>query len=161
MGSWSMFSSVRNLRDASIFNQTIHIKLPLQASNPSAKNLVPFPKSSRMGLLGFIYELYKFSDSTLISQSGYSYKDMLQLGEGIIEVSCQEGDNGESKTKRTRIMIKDIDRQLLDRRLMRSLEKFVGGGEYGEDLCMLQRTQSMALFISCFYLFKVIPLSYL
>ncbi|GJS81354.1 hypothetical protein Tco_0747895 [Tanacetum coccineum] len=42
--------------------------------------------------------------------------------------------------KRSRIMIKDIDRQLLDRRLMRSLEKFVGGREYGEDLRLLQRT---------------------
>ncbi|GJX08414.1 hypothetical protein Tco_0196346 [Tanacetum coccineum] len=33
-----------------------------------------------------------------------------------------------------------IDRQLLERRLMRSLEKFVGGREYGEDLRLLQRT---------------------
>ncbi|GJT30436.1 hypothetical protein Tco_0910711 [Tanacetum coccineum] len=35
------------------------------------------------------------------------------------------------------IMIKDIDRQLLDRMLLRSLEKFVGGREYGEDLRLL------------------------
>nr|GEV57030.1 reverse transcriptase domain-containing protein [Tanacetum cinerariifolium] len=35
------------------------------------------------------------------------------------------------------IMVKDIDRQLLERRLMRSLEKFVGGREYGEDLRLL------------------------
>ncbi|GKC37967.1 hypothetical protein Tco_1050351 [Tanacetum coccineum] len=39
----------------------------------------------------------------------------------------------------SRIMVKDIDRQLLKRRLMRSLEKFVGGREYGEDLRLLQR----------------------
>nr|GEX39101.1 hypothetical protein [Tanacetum cinerariifolium] len=38
------------------------------------------------------------------------------------------------------IMVKDIDQQLLERRLMRSLEKFVGGREYGEDLRQLQRT---------------------
>nr|GEX01704.1 hypothetical protein [Tanacetum cinerariifolium] len=42
--------------------------------------------------------------------------------------------------KRSRIMVKDIDRQLLERRLMRILEKFVGGREYGEDLRLLQRT---------------------
>ncbi|GKB24038.1 hypothetical protein Tco_0863439 [Tanacetum coccineum] len=35
--------------------------------------------------------------------------------------------------KRSRIMIKDIDRQLLDRRLMRSLERFFGGRYYEED----------------------------
>ncbi|GJX80414.1 hypothetical protein Tco_0328563 [Tanacetum coccineum] len=38
------------------------------------------------------------------------------------------------------IMVKDIDRQLWERRLMWSLEKFVGGREYGEDLRLLQRT---------------------
>ncbi|GJS09790.1 hypothetical protein Tco_0366586 [Tanacetum coccineum] len=32
-----------------------------------------------------------------------------------------------------RIMVKDIDHQLLERRLMRSLEKFVGGREYEEE----------------------------
>ncbi|GKC33461.1 hypothetical protein Tco_1040755 [Tanacetum coccineum] len=42
--------------------------------------------------------------------------------------------------KRSRIMVKDIDRQFLERRLMRSLEKFVGGREYEEDLRLLQRT---------------------
>ncbi|GJY61961.1 hypothetical protein Tco_0462618 [Tanacetum coccineum] len=42
--------------------------------------------------------------------------------------------------KRSRIMIKDIDRQLLDKRLMRSLEKFIGGRYYEEDLRLLQRT---------------------
>ncbi|GJU73608.1 hypothetical protein Tco_1265013 [Tanacetum coccineum] len=42
--------------------------------------------------------------------------------------------------KRSRIMIKDIDHQLLDKRLMRSLEKFVGGRYYREDPRLLQRT---------------------
>nr|GEY91856.1 hypothetical protein [Tanacetum cinerariifolium] len=45
-----------------------------------------------------------------------------------------------SDKKRSRIMIKDIDHQLLDRRLMRSLEKFISGREYVEDLRLLQRT---------------------
>ncbi|GJU44416.1 hypothetical protein Tco_1201682 [Tanacetum coccineum] len=41
--------------------------------------------------------------------------------------------------KRSRIMIKAIDQLLLERRLMRSLEK-VGGRDYGEDLRLLERT---------------------
>ncbi|GKC11202.1 hypothetical protein Tco_1007984, partial [Tanacetum coccineum] len=36
--------------------------------------------------------------------------------------------------KRSRIMIRAIDQLLLERRLMRSLEKFIGGRDYGEDL---------------------------
>ncbi|GJZ83810.1 hypothetical protein Tco_0648983 [Tanacetum coccineum] len=38
------------------------------------------------------------------------------------------------------IMVKEIDRQLRERRLMRSLEKFVGGIHYGKDPRLLQRT---------------------
>ncbi|GKA23930.1 hypothetical protein Tco_0709963 [Tanacetum coccineum] len=41
---------------------------------------------------------------------------------------------------RSHIMVKDIDQQLLERRLMRILEKFVGEREYGEDLRLIQRT---------------------
>ncbi|GKA67993.1 hypothetical protein Tco_0767910 [Tanacetum coccineum] len=42
--------------------------------------------------------------------------------------------------KRANIMIKAIDKQLKERRLMRSLEKFVSGRHYGTDLRLLQRT---------------------
>nr|GEV44202.1 hypothetical protein [Tanacetum cinerariifolium] len=42
--------------------------------------------------------------------------------------------------KRTRIMIKDINQVLLERRIMRRLEKFVGGRDYGTDYRLLQRT---------------------
>nr|GEU29414.1 hypothetical protein [Tanacetum cinerariifolium] len=41
--------------------------------------------------------------------------------------------------KRSRIMIKVIDKLLFERRLMRNLEKFVGGREYGNDLKLLER----------------------
>ncbi|GJW92264.1 hypothetical protein Tco_0169817 [Tanacetum coccineum] len=41
---------------------------------------------------------------------------------------------------RSRIMIKKIDKQLYERRLMRNLEKFVGGREYGEDFRLLEWT---------------------
>ncbi|GJZ93526.1 hypothetical protein Tco_0665591, partial [Tanacetum coccineum] len=42
--------------------------------------------------------------------------------------------------KKSRIMIKAIDQQLFERRLMRNLEKFVGGREYGNDFRLIERT---------------------
>ncbi|GJV11063.1 hypothetical protein Tco_1352604, partial [Tanacetum coccineum] len=42
--------------------------------------------------------------------------------------------------RRARVMIQDIDKQLYKKRLMRNLEKFVGGREYGNDLRLLERT---------------------
>ncbi|GJS16710.1 hypothetical protein Tco_0411182 [Tanacetum coccineum] len=41
--------------------------------------------------------------------------------------------------KRSGIMIKAIDQQLFERRLMRNLEKFVGGRDYGNDFRLLER----------------------
>nr|GEW75281.1 hypothetical protein [Tanacetum cinerariifolium] len=48
-------------------------------------------------------------------------------------------DEGTDK-KRSRIMIKAIYQWLFERRLMRNLEKFIGGREYGEDFRLLERT---------------------
>ncbi|GJV56869.1 hypothetical protein Tco_1457874 [Tanacetum coccineum] len=42
--------------------------------------------------------------------------------------------------QRARVMINAIDKKLKDRRLMRSLENFVGGRPYGGGLRLLQRT---------------------
>nr|GEV60606.1 hypothetical protein [Tanacetum cinerariifolium] len=42
--------------------------------------------------------------------------------------------------KRSRIMVKAIDKLLFERRLMRNLEKFVGARDYGIDLQLLKRT---------------------
>nr|GEV23676.1 hypothetical protein [Tanacetum cinerariifolium] len=41
---------------------------------------------------------------------------------------------------RSRIMVKAIDKLLFEMRLMRNLEKFVGGHDYGNDLRLLKRT---------------------
>ncbi|GJY11330.1 hypothetical protein Tco_0379515 [Tanacetum coccineum] len=41
--------------------------------------------------------------------------------------------------KMSRIMIKVIDQQLFERKLMRNLEKFIGGREYGEYFRLLKR----------------------
>ncbi|GKF30939.1 hypothetical protein Tco_0100737, partial [Tanacetum coccineum] len=42
--------------------------------------------------------------------------------------------------KRSHFMIKDINKLLKERRMMRSLEKFVGDKLYGTGLGLLQRT---------------------
>ncbi|GKE29763.1 hypothetical protein Tco_1445147, partial [Tanacetum coccineum] len=42
--------------------------------------------------------------------------------------------------RRARVMVQDIEKQLYQIRLMRNLEKFVGGREYGNDLRLLERT---------------------
>nr|GEX36533.1 hypothetical protein [Tanacetum cinerariifolium] len=42
--------------------------------------------------------------------------------------------------KRARVMVQNIDKQLYQRRLMRNLEKFVGGRVYENDLRLLERT---------------------
>ncbi|GJU81776.1 hypothetical protein Tco_1284141 [Tanacetum coccineum] len=42
--------------------------------------------------------------------------------------------------QRYRIMIEAINKLQLERRLMRSLEKFIGGREYGEDFRLLEQT---------------------
>ncbi|GJT41878.1 hypothetical protein Tco_0941743 [Tanacetum coccineum] len=85
------------------------------------------------------HELYKISDVTLISVQD-KLKDMLNNLE-IRYTSVMPRKRWSNLDKKgPRVMVKDIDRQLLERRLMRSLEKFVGGREYREDLRLLQRT---------------------
>ncbi|GJU70367.1 hypothetical protein Tco_1256626, partial [Tanacetum coccineum] len=55
-------------------------------------------------------------------------------------ITCKKKRWSKINKKRSRIMIKAIDQQLFERRLMRNLEKFVGGREYGTDLKLLERT---------------------
>ncbi|GKB66491.1 uncharacterized mitochondrial protein-like protein [Tanacetum coccineum] len=43
-------------------------------------------------------------------------------------------------SQRSRIMFKAIDKLMLERRLMGSLEKFIGGRDYGEDFRLLEQT---------------------
>ncbi|GJR35641.1 hypothetical protein Tco_1211325 [Tanacetum coccineum] len=81
-------------------------------------------------------ELYKFSDGTLTR--------LLSLFEDITKnidmeyLPKRRWRNLEKK--RAHFMIKDINKLLKERRMMRSLEKFIGGRLYGTDLRLLQRT---------------------
>nr|GEW52395.1 hypothetical protein [Tanacetum cinerariifolium]GEW52396.1 hypothetical protein [Tanacetum cinerariifolium] len=45
-----------------------------------------------------------------------------------------------SDKRRAHVMIQDIDKQLFQKRIMRNLEKFVGGSEHEEDLRLLKPT---------------------
>ncbi|GKA72507.1 hypothetical protein Tco_0778723 [Tanacetum coccineum] len=81
-------------------------------------------------------ELYKFSDCTLQSVRDTLHDMETNLRMGYNKAMLRRRWSNLDK-KRSHIMVKDIDQQLLERRLMRSLEKLVGGREYGEDLRLL------------------------
>ncbi|GJX79284.1 hypothetical protein Tco_0327433 [Tanacetum coccineum] len=81
-------------------------------------------------------ELHKFSDGTL----NYVRTALHDITLGIRMEYLPKKKWSRLDKQRVRVMIQDIDKQLRDRRLMRSLEKFVGGREYKEDLRLLERT---------------------
>nr|GEU52887.1 uncharacterized mitochondrial protein AtMg00810-like [Tanacetum cinerariifolium] len=81
-------------------------------------------------------ELYKFSDGTLTSVRSVLHDIASNLK--MYYLPKRRWSNLDKQ--RSRIMIKAIDKLQLERRLMRNLEKFVGGMEYGEDLRLLERT---------------------
>ncbi|GKE65680.1 hypothetical protein Tco_1519841 [Tanacetum coccineum] len=81
-------------------------------------------------------ELYKFSDRTLTGLRT-SLDDIIK---NIRMEYLPKRRWSTLEKKGANIMIKAIDKQLKERRLMRSLEKFVGGRHYGTDFRLLQRT---------------------
>nr|GEV92526.1 hypothetical protein [Tanacetum cinerariifolium] len=81
-------------------------------------------------------ELHKFSDGTLNDVRTDIYD--IAVGIRMDYLPMQKWSNLDKK--RAWVMVQDIDKQLYHRRLMRNLEKFVGGIPYGEDLRLLERT---------------------
>ncbi|GKB88587.1 hypothetical protein Tco_0960859 [Tanacetum coccineum] len=81
-------------------------------------------------------ELYKFSDGTLTSVRSVLHDIASNLRMDYLPKRRWSN----LDKQRSRIMIKAIDKLQLERRLMRNLEKFVGGREYGEDFRLLERT---------------------
>nr|GEU46121.1 hypothetical protein [Tanacetum cinerariifolium] len=82
------------------------------------------------------YELYKFSDGTLT-------RLRTSLGDITKNIRIEYLPKRRWSTlekKRANIMIKAIDKQLKERRMLRSLKKFVSGRDYGTDLRLLQQT---------------------
>ncbi|GKA14409.1 hypothetical protein Tco_0694055 [Tanacetum coccineum] len=81
-------------------------------------------------------ELHKFSDDTL----NHVCTTLNNNATGI-QMDYLPKRRWSPQDKRiAQVMISDIDRKLRDRRLMRSLEKFIGGRPYGGDLRLLERT---------------------
>ncbi|GKF08913.1 hypothetical protein Tco_0043137, partial [Tanacetum coccineum] len=105
-------------------------------SDPQA--IVYEDKLNRKRLIHFD-ELYKFNDGTLQYVRNTLHDMATNLSMGCNKVMPKRRWSYLDKT-RSYIMVKEIDRQLRERRLMRSLEKFVGGRHYGEDLRLLQQT---------------------
>ncbi|GJW68390.1 retrovirus-related pol polyprotein from transposon TNT 1-94 [Tanacetum coccineum] len=81
-------------------------------------------------------ELYKFSDGMLNDVRSALHD--IATGIRMEYLPMRKWSNLDKK--RARVMVQDIDKQLYQRRLMRNLEKFVGGREYENDLRLLERT---------------------
>ncbi|GKC46129.1 hypothetical protein Tco_1063851 [Tanacetum coccineum] len=81
-------------------------------------------------------ELHKFCDSTL----KHVRTTLSDIATGIRMDYLPRKQWSKNDKQRARVMMNAIDRKLRDRRLMRSLEKFVGGRPYGGDLRLLDRT---------------------
>ncbi|GJX18824.1 hypothetical protein Tco_0221501 [Tanacetum coccineum] len=81
-------------------------------------------------------ELHKFSDGTL----NHVRTALNDIATGIQMEYLPKRKWTKQDKQRARVMINAIDKKLRDRRLMRSLEKFVGGRPYRGDLRLLQRT---------------------
>ncbi|GJY01573.1 hypothetical protein Tco_0359725 [Tanacetum coccineum] len=79
-------------------------------------------------------ELYKFSDGTLTRLR----TSLDNITKNIRMEYLPQRRWSSLEKKRAHIMIKAIDKQLMERRMMRSFEKFVGGRHYGTDLRLLQ-----------------------
>ncbi|GJX44031.1 hypothetical protein Tco_0260707 [Tanacetum coccineum] len=92
-----------------------------------------------------LHKLHKFSDGTLISVCD-TLSQMLHALHLGYNKTIRRRQWTSLDQQRTRIMIKAINQKLLDRRIMMSLEKFIGGREYGEDLRLLQRTIHISFY---------------
>nr|GEV46118.1 retrovirus-related Pol polyprotein from transposon TNT 1-94 [Tanacetum cinerariifolium]GEV51991.1 retrovirus-related Pol polyprotein from transposon TNT 1-94 [Tanacetum cinerariifolium] len=81
-------------------------------------------------------ELYKFNDGTLTRLR----TSLDEITKNIQMEYLPQRRWSSLEKKRAHTMIKAIDKQLKERRMMKSFEKFVGGRYYGTDLRLLQRT---------------------
>ncbi|GKF51543.1 hypothetical protein Tco_0148010, partial [Tanacetum coccineum] len=81
-------------------------------------------------------KLYKFSDGTL----NHVRTVLNDIATGIQMEYLPKRKWTKQDKQRAQVMMNAIDKKLRDRRLMRSLEKFVGGRPYGGDIRLLQRT---------------------
>ncbi|GJY59513.1 hypothetical protein Tco_0459405 [Tanacetum coccineum] len=84
-------------------------------------------------------ELYKFSDRTLTSVRNTLHQMLMNFRLGYNK-AMKKREWTATDQKQTRIMNKDINQVLLERRIMRSLKKFISGRDYRTDYRLFQRT---------------------
>ncbi|GJZ56622.1 hypothetical protein Tco_0611815 [Tanacetum coccineum] len=135
-----------NLSGDDVYDFSIALRMP-ETKRPNIKKRDPY--TPYQDPQGFIYvdnqgrnrlmrsdELYKFSDGTLIRLQ----TSLDDITKNIRMKYLPQRRWSSLEKKRAHTMIKAIDKQLKERRMMRSLEKFVGGRHYETDLRLLQRT---------------------
>nr|GEZ78872.1 hypothetical protein [Tanacetum cinerariifolium] len=117
---------------------TYHFDLKRKEAYIAYSNLRGFiyQNKDKQNRLMQIDELHKFSDGTL-NDVRTALDDRLK---GIRMKYLPQAIWRKSDKERATTIIQAIDKQLKTRRIMRSLEKFVGGRLYVEDFKMLQRT---------------------
>ncbi|GKF15358.1 hypothetical protein Tco_0056820, partial [Tanacetum coccineum] len=120
-----------NITKTETFRSDTSNKIPYTAYN-NPQGIIYEDKYKRNRLMR-TDELYKFSDGTLTSVRSVLHDISSNLRMDYLSKRRWSG----LDRKRSRIMIKAIDKQLLERRLMRNLEKFIGMRDYGEDLRLL------------------------
>nr|GEY14056.1 hypothetical protein [Tanacetum cinerariifolium] len=116
-----------NITKPETFKSDISNRTPYTAYiNP--QGIIYVDKYKRYRLMR-LDKLYKFSNRTLTSVRTILYD--IASNQRMYYLSKRRWSNLD--TQRSRIIIKAIDKLLLEGRLMRSLEKFVGKRDYGED----------------------------
>ncbi|GJX10087.1 hypothetical protein Tco_0199946 [Tanacetum coccineum] len=123
-----------NITIPDTFRSDISKRIPYTAYN-NPQEIIYEDKYKRNRLMR-IDELYKFIDGMLTSVRTVLHDIASNLRMDYLPKRRWSN----LDRYRSRIMIKAIDKLLLERMLMRSLEKFVGGRDYGEDLRLLERT---------------------
>ncbi|GJX91309.1 hypothetical protein Tco_0344635 [Tanacetum coccineum] len=123
-----------NITKPETFRSDISNMTPYTAYN-NPQGIIYLDKLKRNRLM-HSDELYKLCDGTLT----YVRSVLHDIASSLRMDYLPKRRWSKLDRKMSHIMIKLIDQQLFERRLMRNLEKFVGGREYGEDFRLLERT---------------------
>ncbi|GJR67429.1 hypothetical protein Tco_0013494 [Tanacetum coccineum] len=123
-----MFTKRNVIQRSNLRNRTVYTSY----SDPKG---VIYKDQNNINRLMRADELHKFSDGTLNDVRTALHDIALGIR---MEYLPKRKWSGLDK-RRARVMIQDIEKQLFQSRLMRNLEKFVGGREYGNDLRLLER----------------------
>ncbi|GJW78736.1 hypothetical protein Tco_0140418 [Tanacetum coccineum] len=128
-----------NLTKPETFRSDIS-KMTLYTAYNNPQGIIYQDKFKRNRLMCFD-ELYKFCNDTLSSVQRVLHDIASSLEMDYLPKRTWS----KLDRKRSFIMIKAIDQQLFESRLMRNLEKFVGGREYGNDFRLLEWTYDFVI----------------